>query len=90
MKLSLLFFFLIALFVITGQTVLAQTPTQAITGFVKDNTSNESLIGANVIVMESDPLIGTITDMNGKFRLENAAVGYVSIKITYVGYHSYQ
>ncbi len=64
----------------------AQTPVQSISGFVKDNFSNETLIGANVIVLNSHPLIGTTTDAAGKFTLTSIPVGYVSIQITFVGY----
>ena len=66
----------------------AQKPFQAVLGIVKDNTSNEPLPGANVVLLGSDPLIGTITDENGKFRLDNIEVGYVSIAVTYVGYQT--
>ena len=86
MKLNIRAIFLCFLFFITPLLFIGQTPSQAVTGFIKDNTSNEPLIGANVVVIDSDPLIGTITDEHGKFRLEKVPVGYVSIKITYVGY----
>lgn len=64
----------------------SQQLTQNINGFVKDNTSNEALVGANVIVIGSSPLIGAVTDASGIFRLNNIPVGYVSLKITFMGY----
>lgn len=65
---------------------IAQFPVQSIIGFVKDNYSSEPIPGANVVVINSDPLIGTTTDSQGKFKLSNIEVGYVSLKITFVGY----
>lgn len=67
----------------------AQTKiTQSVAGFVKDNTSNEPLTGANVVVVGSDPLIGAVTDQKGRFSLEKVPVGYVTIKVTFVGYQT--
>lgn len=76
------------LFVLFGQLnkLYAQKPLQAILGLVKDNTTNEPLQGANIVLLGSDPLIGAVTDESGKFRLEKVEVGYVSLKISFVGY----
>jgi len=76
---------ILIIFLLT-QSAYSQPLTQSVSGFVKDNTSNESLPGTNIIVINSDPLIGTVTDENGKFLLENIPVGYVSLKVTYMGY----
>lgn len=78
-------FLYLLLFIFTS---LAQTPTQSITGYIKDNTSNETLIGANITVVGSNPLKGTITNEKGKFRLVHVPVGYVSLRVTYVGYQT--
>jgi len=85
MKTALLFFIVN---VLTGLTsfVFAQQPVQSISGVVKDNTTNEPLPGANIVLMGSDPLVGTVTNEKGKFRLKNIEVGYVSLKVTFVGY----
>ena len=44
------------------------------------------IIGAAVVVVDSDPLIGITTDIDGKFNLPNVKVGRVDLKITYLGY----
>ena len=67
-------------------SLIGQQLTQNISGFVKDNTSNEALIGANIVVVGSSPLIGAVTDLSGKFSLKNVPVGYVSLTISFVGY----
>jgi len=83
MKKYLFFAFCI---ILCTQFANSQSLTQSISGFVKDNTSNEALPGANIVVANSDPLIGTVTDVNGMFRMENIPVGYVSLIVTYIGY----
>ena len=54
-------FFLIqaALFSETGQTVR---------GVITDAFSGQPLIGASIVVADSNPLQGTIADENGKFE----------------------
>ena len=59
---------------------------QTIKGTVLDGQTNAPLTGATVILLNSDPLIGTITDNLGNFRLEKIPVGKQQIKVTYVGY----
>ena len=43
--------------------------TQTIRGKVIDQESQMPLIGANVLLLESDPVIGVNTDVNGTFKL---------------------
>ncbi|MDD5572109.1 MAG: TonB-dependent receptor, partial [Bacteroidales bacterium] len=45
------------------------------------------LFGANIIIPGTNPLIGAITDIDGKFRLEKIPVGRVNLKISYLGYN---
>lgn len=44
------------------------------------------LPGASVLLVNSDPLNGCVTDEKGLFRLDNVPLGRQSIKISYVGY----
>jgi hypothetical protein len=62
--------------------------TQTIRGTVVDAVTGYPLIGATVILLDSDPLVGTITDLNGEFQLKNVALGRQSIEVRYIGYHS--
>lgn len=59
--------------------------TQTIRGRVIDKESKTPLIGANVIVLNTDPVIGTVTDINGNFNIK-ASIGRTTIKATYMGY----
>ncbi|PLX21235.1 MAG: TonB-dependent receptor [Marinilabiliales bacterium] len=60
--------------------------TQTIRGQVIDQDSKTTLIGANIIIIDSDPIQGTSTDLDGYFRLENVAVGRFNLKVTCMGY----
>ena len=63
-----------------------QNYTQTIRGTVIDKDAQLPLIGANVTILNTEPLIGTTTDMDGYFKLENVPVGRQDIEITYLGY----
>lgn len=60
--------------------------TQTIRGKVIDQDSKAPLIGANVIILGSDPVIGTSTDIDGYFRIDKINVGRIGLKITCMGY----
>ncbi len=60
--------------------------TQVIRGTIVDKQTNIPLVGASVVLLNSNPLKGTVTDADGKFKLENVPVGRQSIKVTYLGY----
>ncbi len=81
-----LFFALIFPFILIS-SVDAQEITQVIRGVVLDRESKQPIPGANIIVVDSDPLIGAVSDEKGIFRLEKVPVGRQSIKISYIGYH---
>ena len=67
----------------------SQTITQTVKGNVFDKTTQEPLIGATIVLLNSNPLVGTITNLDGDFFLENVPVGRQSIKISIIGYESY-
>jgi len=64
----------------------SQTYKQTIRGKVIDIDSKSPLFGANVILLNSDTLIGSTTDIDGKFRLEHVPIGRRSVKVTSIGY----
>ncbi|MEO1052271.1 MAG: TonB-dependent receptor [Bacteroidota bacterium] len=66
--------------------LLAQKLAQAIKGKITDVSSGESLIGASVTILGSDPLIGAISDVNGLYEIKNVPIGRQDIQISYVGY----
>lgn len=80
--LSLLF--IAASYISKATTGLMQT--QTIRGKVIDQDSKAPLIGANIIIVNSDPVKGTSTDVDGYFRIDKVDVGRVALKITCLGY----
>ncbi len=61
--------------------------TQTIRGKVIDEVTKYPLPGATVIIPNTNPLIGTASDVNGNFKLEKIPIGRVSVKVSYVGYN---
>ncbi|MCB0429748.1 MAG: TonB-dependent receptor [Flavobacteriales bacterium] len=67
-------------------TTQAQDYQQTIRGTVVDRDSELPIIGANVIIMDSDPIMGSATDADGKFKIEQVPVGRVTLIVRYLGY----
>lgn len=60
--------------------------TQTIKGTVLDKEAEYPLIGVTVVLLGSDEVTGTTTDIDGNFKLENVAVGRQAIQFSYIGY----
>ena len=67
----------------------AQDLKQTIKGDVSDADSDQPLPGATVVILNSNPLIGTATDSTGHFRIDSVRVGRYDIRISYIGYIPY-
>lgn len=88
-KLKILFAVAIAFLVVSLLSSLSSKAAdlhQTIRGGITDQDSKNPVIGANIIVINSDPLLGSSTDAKGEFRIEKVQVGRVSLKITCIGY----
>lgn len=81
---NLILFILANLSLFTTNSI-AQT-TQNVKGTIIDNQSEIPLIGATIELLGSDK--GTVTDIDGYFRLENVPVGRQSFRVSYLGYNS--
>lgn len=78
---------LIFVFLLNTEVVKAQY-TQTVRGQVIDEATRGPLPGATVQVEGTDPVIATITDLDGQFKLSGVPVGRISIQISYMGYES--
>ncbi|MEA3495196.1 MAG: TonB-dependent receptor [Bacteroidota bacterium] len=80
------------IFVVLLTTVVsganAQGVTQTIRGQIIEKQTQATLPGATVILLETDPPVGTITNNEGYFVLKNVAVGRISLQVRYIGYHT--
>ncbi len=89
-KLTVALIFLGLFLVGSPRSLSAQDVTQTINGKVFDDITNASLPFASIIVKGSEPLIGTVSDIEGNFILENVPVGRQTISISMVGYDNYE
>lgn len=64
--------------------VFAQTGS--IAGVVIDGDFGDPLIGANVVL--EGTLLGTSTDLEGRFRVDNVPVGLQTFKFSYIGFQT--
>lgn len=62
--------------------------TQTVRGTIKDMDSQTPLPGVNVILIDSDPFQGGVTDMDGNFRIDAVPVGRQNFLIKFIGYKS--
>ncbi len=76
-----LFIFIISVFV---SAVYAQSGVGKLSGKVLDATTGEALIGANIVVLETQT--GAATDIDGNYFILNITPGTYSVKVSYVGY----
>lgn len=74
--------------ILLSNNLYSQIVTQTIKGKVFDNETQISLPGANIAILDSDPLIGTTTDDDGFFKLDNVAIGRVNLWVSFLGYES--
>ncbi|MEZ4906095.1 MAG: TonB-dependent receptor [Saprospiraceae bacterium] len=73
-------------FVVFGYMAGFSQITQTIRGKVVDVDSRIPLIGVNVVVMNTDPLKGAITDINGNYKITGVPLGRYSVKYSYISY----
>ncbi len=83
-RILLLFFNIIYIAVM----LKAQNLGQTLKGKVVDNESHITLPGANVVILNTSPLLGAITDLDGNYKIQNVPIGRYTIQISYIGYES--
>jgi len=74
------------LLLLLSSTGFSQNFSQTVRGSLVDKDSHAPLWGASVVVANSSPLIGVLTDSSGNFKLANVPVGRHTLKITFIGY----
>ena len=79
-------FLVLTLLDFPNTSVFAQELTQVVRGSVLDQDSKIPLIGATVFVVGSDPILGSSTDLDGRFSITGVPVGRHDLVIQYLGY----
>ena len=74
------------LLLLTTTTSYSQSLTQTIKGQITDEQSGSAIIGATVMIANADPPKGTITDLNGYYRIEDVPIGRQTVLVSYVGF----
>ncbi len=69
-----------------GKGLEAQNLSQTIRGNIVDADTKMPLIGAAVVIQDTDPIQGTITGLDGTFRIDEVTVGRVNLHISFMGY----
>ena len=60
--------------------------TQTVRGIVTDEDTQMPLPGATVVALNLNPVMGTTTNIDGRFELSKVPLGRINIKVSYVGY----
>ncbi|MCH2234193.1 MAG: TonB-dependent receptor [Crocinitomicaceae bacterium] len=82
MKLNLILIFVL----LVSLTGLSQEITQTVRGSVIDKQSQFPIPGAKIIVANTDPVLGAMSDFDGNFEIKNVPVGRITLQISFVGY----
>jgi len=71
-------------FLFLGIQLLLSQSSGTLTGKVIDKNTNEPLIGANIVVLNTS--LGAASDYEGKFTMYGVPIGKKSLKVSYIGY----
>lgn len=62
--------------------------SQTVRGSVIDADSKTPLVGVQVVLLNSDPLKGAVSDVKGNFTIKDVPIGRISLRISYLGYEN--
>ncbi len=77
---------IIIILVTLTSVINAQNLTQTVKGTITDVDTKTPLPGATVVLLNADPIVGTTTDFDGNFKIENVPVGRQSFKFSFMGF----
>lgn len=75
------------LLILSLSPALVSAQQAVLQGSVRDRSSQEPLAGVTIVLEGTDPLIGTVSDLNGRFRIAAPAASY-NVRFSYVGYRT--
>lgn len=62
--------------------------TQNVRGTIVDVVTQSPLPGATIKIIDTEPLKGTTSNVNGQFLIEDVAIGRISMEVSYIGYET--
>jgi len=71
---------------IVSSVLIGQNLSQTVRGKIIDIDSQLPLIGAEIMIVGSNPTVGTTTDVEGVFRFDNVAIGRNDFVVSYLGF----
>lgn len=77
--------FALFVLVVVSQSFIAQN-LQTIKGTISDKQSQQTIPGATIQILESNPLKITKSDVNGNYKIADVAPGRYTLRISYSGY----
>jgi len=81
--------FILTVILIFSQFGWAQQNGQVIRGKIVDAFTQTPLPGASVVIQNSSPTLGTITDAEGNFKLWNIKPGRYNLLVSFIGYEDF-
>lgn len=79
----------VLVFIFAANWLHAQSLTQTLRGKVVDQVTQIPLPGATVMVLNTDPLVGATTDVEGEFKIQKLPVGTYTIRVSFIGYKDF-
>lgn len=77
-------FFMLFVF---GLPLMAQN-SQTVKGTIYDKQSEQALIGVTIELLNANPTKGAVTDLDGRFIMEDVPLGRQAFRVSYLGYNS--
>jgi hypothetical protein len=66
--------------------LFAQQHTQSIRGTIIDVASGSPVTFASVVILNTNPLLGTTSDDEGRFTITNVPIGRYDVQASFIGY----
>ncbi|MBL7940894.1 MAG: TonB-dependent receptor [Flavobacteriales bacterium] len=77
---------LLLLFITLSGHLLAQVNLQTVRGTVLDTDTRQPLIGATIVVVGSDPQLGSTADLDGRFAIAGVPTGRLDLVVKMLGF----
>ncbi|MDR1610743.1 MAG: carboxypeptidase-like regulatory domain-containing protein, partial [Candidatus Symbiothrix sp.] len=71
-------------FILWALAITLSAKTGTVTGIISDKKTGEGIIGASVLIENTNK--GAVTDIDGKFSIDGIAAGKYKVKISYLSY----